>query len=530
MKAKPPIQKHLALLTRFALICGSVIAVACAGPAGVAQENHEHHHHSKIYKVDVDGFASRPLLDLLSRHYSIVDFDKVMPPFQVYPILIGPDALDNQDVTAYLVRAYRAGLTVAIVYATQKQANLFDELVEGELAASCLPVRGARRIALYALHRTTVEQPEEVSRYCLPTVFQAGPRSDESDGQSRDQSGETEEQWLRAAFAAQAPPPPLQPVDDASGSSVNLDSLSRKTHCSEFYENANGQVQDDYFVTSLRNFDLQRDYYYLQNFPQIISYRPAASFNVASFQPFVRQPGLRDRPLNGTRLFFSEPATTTQFISEYTNSRSTTVSASVGYSGGFPEVSTSVSVTVGNSTTVTVPPLTILNQADLASGSARWEFRPANPRANVLYGPAESWVWFIDRDIYGDTPNEIPEVFSNFRAGTRDTDIQAVCGFPPPFPTFSVGAPEITSVSPETVQRGGGTFLIRGTQMYPGIVRNVLLGGDALPSANFVRISDTEIRVVVPSNQRTGPNAIQVNTSFNGTVLPSNTNVRVNVK
>jgi hypothetical protein len=80
------------------------------------------------------------------------------------------------------------------------------------------------------------------------------------------------------------------------------------------------------------------------------------------------------------------------------------------------------------------------------------------------------------------------------------------------------------------VQRGGGTFLIRGARMYPGIVTNVLLGGDALPTSNFVPVSDTEIRVVVPSNQKTGLNAIQVNTSFNGTVLPSNTNVKVNVK
>ncbi len=141
MKAKLSIQKHSALLTRFALICGFVIAVTWAGPAGVAQENHEHHQHSKIYKVDVNGSTS-PLLDLLSRDYSIINFDKLTPPFELYPVLIGPDALANQAVTAYLVRAYRAGLTVAIVHATQQQANLFDELVEGEQAASCLPSPG----------------------------------------------------------------------------------------------------------------------------------------------------------------------------------------------------------------------------------------------------------------------------------------------------------------------------------------------------------------------------------------------------
>ena len=149
---------------------------------------------------------------------------------------------------------------------------------------------------------------------------------------------------------------------------------------------------------------------------------------------------------------------------------------------------------------------------------------------NVLYDTAENWVWFIDRDVYGNTPNEIPEVLFYSTAGTDKTYASGVCAFPPPFPTFDVTAPVITSVDPQTVQRGGGTFLIHGAQMYPGIVSNVLLGGDALPTANFVPINDTEIRVVVPSSQKTGPNAIQVNTSFNGTVLPSNTNVKVNVK
>ena len=220
----------------------------------------------------------------------------------------------------------------------------------------------------------------------------------------------------------------------------------------------------------------------------------------------------------------------TQYVSQYTNDRSTTVSGTVGFQGLTPNVSATVSVTVGNSTTVTVPPVTIRNTSDLATGTVAWEFRPANPMPHVLYDTAQNWVWFINRDVYGDTPNEIPEVFSYTQAGTDSTTARGVCAFPPPFGTFDVAAPEITSVAPETVQRGGGSFLIRGARMYPGIVSNVLLGGDALPTANFVPISDTEIRVVVPSNQKKGLNAIQVNTSFNGTVLPSNTDVRVNVK
>jgi hypothetical protein len=93
MKEKLPIQKHLVPLARFAILCGFVIPVTCAGRAGVAQENNEHQHRNKIYKIDVSGSASKPLLDMLSRENSIVDFDKLTPPFKLYPALIGPGAL-----------------------------------------------------------------------------------------------------------------------------------------------------------------------------------------------------------------------------------------------------------------------------------------------------------------------------------------------------------------------------------------------------------------------------------------------------
>ena len=519
MKAKLSIQEHFALLTRFALICGFVIALTCAGPASVAQENHEHHHR-KIYTADLNVSASRPLLDLLSHDHSIVDFEKLTPPFELRPALIGPDALADQSVAEYLVRAYRAGLTVAIVFATQEEANLFDELVEGEPVASCLAASGAPRIALYALQRTTREQPVEVSRFCLPTVFRAGSDSDES-----------EEQWLSAAFAPQPPPPPLQSDDDASSSSsVNLDAIAQKTHCSVLRSDANGQVQDDHFVTSARSFDLQRDYYYVQDFPKFISNRAPRFLQARTGELFVRRPGSREVPLTGMRILFSQPSTTTAFVSEYTNSRSTTVSGTVGFQGLTPNISATVSVTVGTSTTVTVPPVTIQNTSSLEAATTSWEFRPANPLARVLYDTAENWVWFVDRDVYGPTPNDIPEVLFFSTAATDTTTASDVCAFPPPFRTFTVAPPVITSADPATVQRGGGTFLIRGERMYPGIVTNVLLGGDALPTSNFVPVSDTEIRVVVPSNQKTGLNAIQVNTSFNGTVLPSNSNIKVNVK
>jgi hypothetical protein len=245
---------------------------------------------------------------------------------------------------------------------------------------------------------------------------------------------------LSAAFARQAPAPPLQSVDDASAGSVNLDDLSQKVHCSDFYADVNGQVQDDHFVTSARSFDSQRDYYYVQDFPKVISYRTAPAVYASSSQPFVQPPDTRELPLTGTRILFSQPSTTTQYVSEYTNNRSTSVSGTVGFQGITPNISATVSVTVGTSTTVTVPPVTIQNISNLAAASTGWKFIPASPLTNVLYDTAESWTWTIDRDVYGATPNEIPEVHIYTDAGTNYTHTPGRCAFPPPFRTFDVTA------------------------------------------------------------------------------------------
>ena len=89
--------------------------------------------------------------------------------------------------------------------------------------------------------------------------------------------------------------------------------------------------------------------------------------------------------LLGTRLLFTEPDTTTSAVSQYTNSKSTTVSTAVGYgvSGGNRgldlsyNVEQTTSVTAGTETTVTVPPVTINNGSDL-------RFAPASSSSSLL--------------------------------------------------------------------------------------------------------------------------------------------------
>jgi hypothetical protein len=58
---------------------------------------------------------------------------------------------------------------------------------------------------------------------------------------------------------------------------------------------------------SARNFDLQRDYYYVQDFAKFISNRAPRFLQPRTGELFVRRPGSRDVPLVGTRILFSQP-------------------------------------------------------------------------------------------------------------------------------------------------------------------------------------------------------------------------------
>ena len=66
-----------------------------------------------------------------------------------------------------------------------------------------------------------------------------------------------------------------------------------------------------------------------------------------------------------------------------------------------------------------------------------------------------------------------------------------------PRPTFSLQPPKAASVSASDVGQRQ-TFTITGSRLYPSLVTGVLVGGHALPAANFQVVSDTKITVIVP--------------------------------
>jgi hypothetical protein len=468
--------------------------------------------------IRVEASADGIALNLLAQDYEIVDLEE---PWEGH-IVVGPGALEKPRLMALVARAYRAGLAVAIVGATQEEANLFDSLIEGVQVASCRPSEGALEIALYGLQRNPRQDPPVVNRYCLPELEYLNKRGTEA-----------ARRWLRTLFAQPRPQAPETTPGDAADS-VNLESLSQQIHCSDFVFQIQGQVQQDTFFTSLRSFSQQTDYYYVTNFAQFFPSVSNYSLETLVFRPFAG-PDFEFDSLYGTRILFSEPSTVTQAVSQYTNSRSTTVSGGVGFGSDGFNVEASASVTVGTETTVVVPPVTIRNLSNLDTAGTLWNFRPVSAEPSTRFDFATSFVWLVRRDLYPDGGEGAGELLSLFQSaiipdGQPRLRTNGQCLYPLPFPTWEVDAPVIARVEPATAKRGGGSFLIHGEQMYPSIVSDVLLGGNPLPQANYVTIDDAQIRVVVPGGQRLGATPVQVNTLFNGQTLPSNNNVEVNVR
>ncbi len=519
--------RHCCGLTRFGLTCGLLIALVCAGSASLAQDDRDHRNEQKqIGTIKVDASAFSPLLDLLSRHYSMVEIDALNPPSDLGPVLIGPKELQDQQVMAYVIHVYAAGLTVGIVDATQLQMDRFDSLVEGSPMASCEPAMGERRVALYAVQRSLQVLPTAITRYCVPGLNTSTERARKADLD-----------MLGQLFMSQPRSHPLPSTDLVSASGgVNLENLSAKIACDEITSNQYAEMQQDLLVTSLRSFSAAapRDYYLVEKIDQ---YKPGVSgyyFGTTAGQPTTviarPSPQRAGNYLDGARLLFTEPDTTKAYVSGYTNSKETSVSGSVGFQGLTPNVSVEVGVTIGKSTSVTVPPTVITNSSHLIKATPEWYFRPASPDPGEVYSTKESWVWVVDRDVYPDA-KYISGVATQFGASILPTYLfsSGQCSFPTPFPTWDVGAPHISSVEPTSTYRGGGTFIIHGEQLYPGIISNVLLGGDPLPLSNFVPIDDKSIRVVVPGGQRQGNIPVQVNTVFNGQTQFSNNNVTVKI-
>jgi hypothetical protein len=483
--------------------------------------------------IGVSASAAGGALDLLSKDYQIVPIEQTAPSVLPSHLVIGPADLDEPQIIALLRRSYRVGKTVAIVGATEDQASRFHRLLRPGEAANCRMARERRTSSLYGLQRSRFRYPPQNSSYCLVNLDVQHPATDR--------------RWLRERFGLIPPQlaagagiatAKLATNDDSTAFLTNLASA---THCSSKTTNSFGAVEMDPYIYTMRNFtdtgcssckDVGADYYLVQDNLSFSKY----SSEVFGFNNFAAD--LIDTTNNAVltggsyNLEFADPATTTAYESQYSNSQSITVSESVGYNADGANISAGLSVSTSQAMTYDVPPTQILNQSSLSTATAEWEYFPQNLPVNTDFAANPTWTWFVPQDSYpsGGTGNGEIE-FTQFGGLLEGPGVNIggaglvqSCSVPFPFSAWTVNPPQLSSLAPVSTSRSGGVFTITGQYLYPGSVTAVLIGGKPVPlGSNADLDSETTIDVTVPAGYTPGTYPVQVNTQFNGENRFSNT-------
>lgn len=454
--------------------------------------------------------ADSAALDLLRQDYEIVPIEDAVFPYD--HVVIGPADLGDPDVADLLRKAYRAGKTVAITDATEDQVRSFHRLIFAGQAADCMsPDHTSWTIELYGLQQSA--NPPRTGSYCLRNLEDRDPPADR--------------RWLRERFAAKVPAQ-LTPQPLTDDSNAQLTSIATGKSC-WYKETGNvGNVSWQVQVWSMRNFATAQDYY-LVNFNPTLT--PVASniteYVVNTLRPKeVKSSTSEDIVTTNAFIIDDDPAQTTSHVSSYDNSSSTTVGGSAGIDGTNVQVSANASVTIGNSTTTTIPPVTILNQTNTLIIAPSWTFIPQGTIPDTDYEPKTAWVWQIPQSAYpfgGTSSNQLAFLAQAniFVASSAGTNFSSLCNVTVPFQAWSVDAPVLTKLVNSSAAPGDNVT-VEGQYMYPDVVTNVFLGGAPVAPSNLIfGTSSTSFTLIVP-NVGTGSKNVQVETDVIQTQL-SNT-------
>jgi hypothetical protein len=457
--------------------------------------------------------ADSAALDLLRQDHQFVAIEDAVFPYD--HVVIGPADLDDPHVADLLRKAYRAGKTVAIADATEDEVESFHHLIYPAQAADCISSdRRSGPIELYGLQQSA--NPPRTGSYCLRNLDARDPASDR--------------RWLRERFGTQVPAQltPQAVTDDAN---EQLTSLATGTTCSyKDTDTSVGRIEWTVQAWAMRNFANTPTDYYLVNFNPILTpfVTDVTEYIVDTLQvKEVKGSDSDDIDIDLALIIDTDPQDQTSFVSSYENSSSTTVSGSVGVDGGNIQVSAGGSVTVGNATTTSIPPVTILNQTNTATVEPSWTFKPQSTVANTVYSPMTAWVWQLPEQAYplgGTGSNQIAfQAQANIFATNANTDFSSTCNVPVPFATWTVPAPMLSGLSCGGSATScasathGEQVTVNGLYMYPTVISNVLLGGNAVPTSNLViGTSSTSFSFFVPGGAVTGSNSLVVETEVSG--------------
>jgi hypothetical protein len=493
--------------------------------------------------------ADGEILALLRKRREVVMIgDGLSPPYVLGPVVVSAADLDDPGIVPLLKDAYKAGRTVAIVDATEDEADRLQRLVGAGLKANCEPATGERKIGLYGLQESVARRPRLSSSYCLIGVKNL------SDSHTR----HAVRRWLQARFAHTAPEPGAgEPADDSN----SILDLANATHCSQISTadpaGKGRQMQVDLYVTGARSFavnndpeKIPEDIYYVEN---KLQYQQGQSSN-PNYAFAVSRVGATDLQQFEQGVSDAKPDSVSDYVSSVTNTTTTMVSGSVGFNAMGPTATIGGSITHGQSKTVTFPPIQITNNTTSIPPLPKWTFKQQTVMGNEDFEPETSWFWTVPMDTYADQGRGLNGSLS-FRAISSmggefndplsgDFAMETTCNVAYPFGGLwsdAVGNPTITSLSSSTVEIGHH-FTITGKELYPGLITAVFLQGTAIDIQNVTPQGETSpgsgdftVDVLVPSetngaDTQTGFTTVDIQTTFQSTPVTTKSGLMIDIK
>lgn len=407
------------------------------------------------------------------------------------PLLVGPADLTHRRVLDLLKRAYESGESVALARTGPNAVRyLANALGAPDLAQSD---QGAGRAELVAFRK--IDQGGR-SLFSASVLLPRSPTRAEPPATRAERRGAdlVARNFVIDAFAARAP----LDAPSTGGDPPDLLDLANAYQTSLLKHDGKGRAtQVVNTIYSARSFTNRKDLYYVSQEVSVQALPGAPSSRVTALNDLIS--------LQGSPTTLQPGPQSTSNTTTITNEISQTLGGSVGYTQGEGfNASINASITITDSRTVTVPPVAIDYQGDLASGDTLWYYTATSGQGIRTTTFVNQWLWQVPFEKY--TPGATTIRFYVYAANefTANGGPDAVIAsfdsvVPTPFgSTFELGHPAVTRVSEPTVSPGS-TFTIDGQALYPGLVEAVLIGGQALPAANFEPVSDTRIQVVAPN-------------------------------
>ncbi|QEH31720.1 hypothetical protein OJF2_01850 [Aquisphaera giovannonii] len=433
------------------------------------------------------------------------------------PAVVGAGDLNNARIAGLLKGSYDAGQTISIANATQADADTLAGLL-----GDPRPVAFAAGLAKADLVSFRKVAQDGQTLYSIDVMAPVqGPRLRPG---LRAAGMRARQQGDRLHLATVFTPTPMAPSVTLTDATNNLVQLASAYQSSTLQSNTHGDaVQIVNVAYAARSFANSQDLYYITQ--EVDNFIAAPAIGQAGTPPFnyvqAEWGNYAINQLTGLAttsgvLTLSPSPQTTETTSSVTSGVSFSIGGSVGFNAAQgPNAGLTVGLTISNSTTKTVPPLTVTYLGDPATSKTAWSFNVGYqnlPQPSQTMTFVTGWIWEVPFANYAQNPTGLAFEtnaglgYNNPLTTTPPTfgsqwmvNGTVTSSVPLPFGnTFTLAKPQVTGVSPTTV-RPGDSFTIEGAGLYAPLISAVLVGGQQVNPANYTVLSDTEIQVVAPN-------------------------------